>query len=493
MVVRPPLLLARCSLVVALVCTACDSVPLLAPTGSAVTVFVADQTVPNQGSTQVTASVIEAAGTPVHDGTVVNFTATLGTVSPSEVATARGIATATFTAGADSGTAEVRAFSGGAIAEPVSISVGSTLVTTIILTADPATLPPSGGTADIVAVVQDADRNPVPHALVTFSSDAGTVSTGTAETDLAGLARVQVTTTMTATVTASAGAVTGTTTITVTSAPAITIAVSPTAPVVGQRVTFTVTIADGSTQTASAAITFGDGQSQTIGTETSTADHTYQQTGTVTVTATATDTDGVETQSSIGLQIQPAAAIGVTISASASSTTVNQPVTFTVTVTPPPNAATVAAVTLDFGDDTSQALGALTGSTTVAHVYAVAGSVIVTATVTDTAGQSSTASTGLIVAPPTAVSVTVTVLPNPARVGETVVFTITMIPSGSAVITAAAINFGDGSSGSLIATSGTTTITHAYGATGTFVVRVTATDSVGGTGEASAAVTVQQP
>ena len=69
-------------LAVAAVGPACDSVPLLAPTQSTVRLVVAAASIPNGGSTTVTAAVTEAAGTPVHDGTVVTFSTTLGVVDP---------------------------------------------------------------------------------------------------------------------------------------------------------------------------------------------------------------------------------------------------------------------------------------------------------------------------------------------------------------------------------------------------------------------------
>jgi hypothetical protein len=60
------------------------------------------------------AFVIEEAGTPVHDGTIVTFTATLGVVEPAEAATDDGTARTTFFAGNTPGTAKVTARSGAA-------------------------------------------------------------------------------------------------------------------------------------------------------------------------------------------------------------------------------------------------------------------------------------------------------------------------------------------------------------------------------------------
>ena len=82
--------------VLAFVCLSCDSVPLLAPTNSSVTIDAQSRVVPTGGTTEVTATVIESSGTPVHNGTLVRFTTTLGRMDPVEAQTRNGIATTTF-------------------------------------------------------------------------------------------------------------------------------------------------------------------------------------------------------------------------------------------------------------------------------------------------------------------------------------------------------------------------------------------------------------
>ena len=99
---------------VAAAAAACDRDPLLAPVASTISVTAQTTTLRPGESTQVTAIVIEEAGTPVHDGTVVRFSATLGRVEPEQAKTDEGIARATFTAGAALGTARITAISGAA-------------------------------------------------------------------------------------------------------------------------------------------------------------------------------------------------------------------------------------------------------------------------------------------------------------------------------------------------------------------------------------------
>ena len=96
------------ALLVALVAVACDKVPLLAPTQSTISIAATTATLPPGGRTSITATVIESGGTPVHDGTLVRFSASLGRVEPAEVETRGGSATTTFVAGDASGSARIR-------------------------------------------------------------------------------------------------------------------------------------------------------------------------------------------------------------------------------------------------------------------------------------------------------------------------------------------------------------------------------------------------
>src|SRR6266540_6406351 len=80
--------------------SACDKVPLLAPTGSTIILTTATTSLPTNGSTQIIAQLLEASGTPPHSGTQVMFTTSLGTIQPSEVETdINGRAVVTFFAG----------------------------------------------------------------------------------------------------------------------------------------------------------------------------------------------------------------------------------------------------------------------------------------------------------------------------------------------------------------------------------------------------------
>src|SRR5512132_3470725 len=104
--------LSALALLLAVLSVGCDKVPLLAPTGSAITLSANSSTVPTNGTVGLTAFVMESSGTPVQNGTTVRFTTTLGTVTPTEAQTTNGVAVATFNAGASSGVATIHAISG---------------------------------------------------------------------------------------------------------------------------------------------------------------------------------------------------------------------------------------------------------------------------------------------------------------------------------------------------------------------------------------------
>ncbi|PYQ88284.1 MAG: hypothetical protein DMG03_04080 [Acidobacteria bacterium] len=71
----------------AIATVACQKVPLLAPSGSTITLTSSATALPVNGSAQIIAQLIEPSGTPPHSGTRVSFTTTLGTLEPADVET----------------------------------------------------------------------------------------------------------------------------------------------------------------------------------------------------------------------------------------------------------------------------------------------------------------------------------------------------------------------------------------------------------------------
>ena len=507
------------TLAAALAGAACQAAPLVAPTQSTLTTVVDDTVLPAGASTAVTALLVELAGTPVQDGTLVTFAATLGEIHPVEAPTVRGRASATFTAGHASGIAEIRAYSGNAASEPLSVTVGAAAVAGVRLAAQPGSLPPQGGDATLVATVLDARQNPLPTVPVSFTTSAGTLRPLSATTDGGGNARTVLTTTATAEVTASAGdhepalltvAVATDTAghdassavvVVVTDAPAIPVSLSadPQAPAVHQPVTFTVTVSppDAAPAVRDVSVDFGDGAATSLGplSGTTTTAHVYRKPGPFVVTATVRDAAGRTAAASVGLTVADAPAVSASITATPAAPAVQQPVVFTVEVARPDAAPAVRRVSVDFGDRTDDhSLGALVGTATVAHAYTRPGSFVATVTVQDETRRTTTASVALTVAEAPAVSASVTATPAAPTAGQPVVFTVAVTrPDGAPAVRGVSVDFGDGSDESLGALEGTASVAHVYARPGSFVATVTVTDALGRRRRASTGVTVAEP
>jgi predicted secreted protein len=381
---RPPAWLLRLLAGLAVsVGTACDEMPLLAPTQSTITLSSAHLTLPLNGSTDITATVIEQSGTPVHNGTLVTFTATLGTVEPREARTEAGKVVVRFLAGNQSGTARIGAFSGPARATDLEIKIGGAAAERIVLLANPTTVSARGGTAEIVATVSDGAGNPLPEVPVRFSASAGTLSAATVTTDTAGQARTHLTTDRETTVTATAGNQQAQLTIRVSAPPTVSITVAAT-PTAGQPASFTVTVTPGGSPVREVTIDFGDGSSQLLGALAGsiTVAHVYETGGSFTVTVTATDTAGTTTAVSTAVHVTPATPLGVTITPSSATPSVNTPVTFTATVTP--NTAAIQRYVWSWGDGSADTI---TSGNSTTHVYTSTGTKIVRVTVTAVDGR----------------------------------------------------------------------------------------------------------
>jgi adhesin/invasin len=390
------------------VVVACQRVPLTSPTGSTITLTIDRNVLPINGETTVRAVVIESAGTPVHNGTVVTFATTLGSLNPPEAKTVNGIATTTFSAGSISGSALLRAFSGGATSSNASgteVKIGSAAAGSVAVSATPPAVSQSGGTVTISALVLDANNNPLPGASVLFSASNGVLSSATAVSDSTGVAKVTLTTQSTTTVTATVGANRATVEVVASTAPSITIGdPSPSPPVAGQPMTFNVTVASGGAgnntprQVQTLDVQFGDGTRETRSNVTGSVGftHTYAREGGYTITATATDTNnntGIASKAIIvGFASQPT----VTLSASPNPVPAADQgqTTFTVnaqagsTSAPP-----VRNVRVTLQDGTVIYNSTSSGSQQFAYKFGGGGTYTATATVTDAAGNTGSTTT----------------------------------------------------------------------------------------------------
>jgi PKD repeat protein len=326
----------------------CDKVPLLAPTGSVITLLPATTTVSLNSEVTIVATVIEngsapagtgtgtgtgttgtsrsGAGTPVQNGTLITFTTTIGRIEPAEARTHNGQVTVKLITAGTSGTATITAYSGGASAQITNLKIGTAAAKTVSVTTTPQSLGVTGGTVQVVATVVDEGGSPIGGVPVTFSTDKGSISPSTATTDSSGNATATLTTTATAKITAAVGSLIGTATVTVNARGLTSFTASPTAASAGVPITFTVTPASGA-NISNVHVDFGDGDSRDLGAigGPTPVSHTYNRTGNYTASATVSGEGGTPLTASVSI-----GALGVTLSASPSSPTVNSPVTFTV-------------------------------------------------------------------------------------------------------------------------------------------------------------------
>jgi hypothetical protein len=161
----------------------CNQAILTAPSGSSISLFANPPfIVTNGGISVISALVIEPAGTPVADGTVVQFFTTLGEIEE-QGRTNDGVARVNLVAGALSGVATVSAISGGQAvggggdgggtgggggSATLEVAIGSARPNRIELTASPNRLRAPGFVV-IAANVFDDQGNPVANIPVIFT------------------------------------------------------------------------------------------------------------------------------------------------------------------------------------------------------------------------------------------------------------------------------------------------------------------------------------
>jgi len=317
-------------LVLALAAAGCENSQLLAPTKSTITLSAPTRVLPTGGTTEVTAIVVEEAGTPVANGTTVRFSTSLGRVDPVEQQTRNGVATTTFFAMSTSGVAQITAISGAASGgtdktNVLEITIGTAAVNTVTLRANPGSVSAAGGSVELIATVVAENGRALEGISVTFSTDQGTLASPTATTDAAGQARTTLTTTQKATVAATAGAKTSSNvTVDLRVGPGVSISCTPASgsgncSAVQAGVTnnaaavlFTVKKASSTSALRTATIDFGDGTSQALGnlSADATVTHTYSGpsgSNNVSYTATvqATDLNGESASASTVVILTP--------------------------------------------------------------------------------------------------------------------------------------------------------------------------------------------
>jgi Bacterial Ig-like domain (group 1)/PKD domain len=409
--------------------SSCDKVPLVAPTGSVITLIATSDFVGVTGETEIIATVIEngtaspaptppttpapgtppstpttpsvsprpGAGTPVQNGTLVSFTTTLGRIEPREARTHNGEVRVKFIANGQSGTAQITAFSGGAVGTLSNgLRVGAAAAGRVILTTSPSSLCGTGGTVQVLARVETTAGVPLAGIPVTFSADQGSLSATSVVTDASGTATVSLTTARETTVLANAaGQTEAKAVVRLNARTGVTIAGPTTQISAGVPATFTIGVATGAV-IRDVSVDFGDGDRLGLGpiSGNTTVSHTYDESGTYTARATATDAVcGPETVST-AVTILPGQPPAVTVTASNNNPTVGETVIFTATVSGA--TSTILRYEWNFGAGAIPDAIVTTGNRATA-TYTTPGTKIITVRVVQAAGPEGEGSTAIVV------------------------------------------------------------------------------------------------
>jgi hypothetical protein len=384
----------------------CDKVPLLAPTGTVITLLSTSNTASLNSSIAIIATAIEngvassgtgtgttstggsGAGTPVQNGTLISFTTTIGHIEPTEARTHNGQVSVNLVTGGQSGTATITAYSGGA-STSLQLRIGTAAAGRIQVSAAPQTLGSTGGTSTVSALVTDDGGAGISGIPVTFSTDQGSLNPPTSITDANGVATTTLTTATTATVTASAGAATaGTVRVNVGAKALASFTAAPGAAPAGTPIVFTVT-PNTTANIIGGSIDYGDGRSDAFGgiSAATPFQHVYRTPGTFTATVTATDATGGPQSLQ---QIVIIGAMSVTLDAQPNPVTAGSPTILTATV-PTGIQITSFTFTFDEGPPVTQS------GNTVSKVFNTRGNHIVRVDVTAVGGATGQATTNVAV------------------------------------------------------------------------------------------------
>jgi hypothetical protein len=156
---------------------ACSEGTPVAPTGALLRISAFPTRIAQTGQATISVSAYRSNGNPVNPGTEIRFSSTVGRVDEVAFTNESGQATAILRANGQIGTATVSAFSGGIEPVTVDVAVGQ-LSASMTLQVTPTSLPETGGSLDLLALVRDDQSQPLAGAQVNFRSEIGTLASG---------------------------------------------------------------------------------------------------------------------------------------------------------------------------------------------------------------------------------------------------------------------------------------------------------------------------
>lgn len=156
---------------------ACDKASPVAPEGTVLSVTANPTQIGANGTSQIRVVALRANGTPVNPGTQIRLSTNLGTVDPIVEVGEGGIALGTLEGDGRIGTATVTAAVGAETTATADVQIGQAAAN-VGLQATPSSIPETGGTITLLAVVRDSSGQPLPDATVNFTTEIGTLASG---------------------------------------------------------------------------------------------------------------------------------------------------------------------------------------------------------------------------------------------------------------------------------------------------------------------------
>jgi hypothetical protein len=190
----------------------CDKATPVAPDGSILVISANPSRIGLNGTSTITVVGRKPDGNPLNPGTEIRMTTTLGTIDSIITTNSSGTATAIFQGNGVLGVATITAQTGsasggssggtgttsdgggattsGSLTASVQVQVG-TSAGSIVLQPTPPSLPSTGGKVSLLAIVRDANGQPLAGQGVNFTTDYGTLASrgGIVTTNASGVAK----------------------------------------------------------------------------------------------------------------------------------------------------------------------------------------------------------------------------------------------------------------------------------------------------------------
>lgn len=459
----------------------CKAAVLTAPDNTTLIVTVNPPVIPLGGQAVVKVVGFKASGTPVPDGTVIFFSCDIGTIE-SRKQILSGACEVLFQSNDNrSGVATITVTSGNAevTPDPVTITIGTSGLSSLSLTADPPVLPVGGGAATLRVTAFDENFNPLANIPVALSTNAGQLNSrgNVIITNANGTAQDLLTTTETAEVTAASAGVDASITVHVESndGPTASFVYSPTNPKVDEKVNFNASASKDTDGTiVSFRWDFGDGHSGSG----ETVSHRYGDAGTFAVVLVVQDNSGNRGTATQTVSVTEGNSPNASFVYSPANPAENETIYFNAAQSNDPD-GTIESFDWDFGDGT-------TGKgETITHRYGSSGSFTVLLKVTDDDGNVDTASQTISVGDNASPVASFFYTPSNPAVNQVIQFNATESHDPDGTIVSYQWDFGDGSP----AAAGVL-VDHSFNSKGTYTVYLRVTDNSGNTDSASQTVNV---